>query len=61
MFSEPFGLPVLPEAPDGRSHPKLPVRIPTAWQRARNSWLSLAIQRRKSECDIFLLKLRPER
>ncbi len=30
MFSEPFGLPVLPEAPGGRSHPKLPVRIPTA-------------------------------
>ncbi len=30
MFSEPFGIPVLPEAPGGRSHPKLPVRIPTA-------------------------------
>ncbi len=30
MFSGPFGLPVLPEAPSGRSHPKLPVRIPTA-------------------------------
>ena len=30
MFSEPFGIPVLPAAPSGRSHPKLPVRIPTA-------------------------------
>lgn len=30
MFSEPFGLPVPPEASGGRSHPKLPVRIPTA-------------------------------
>ena len=30
MFSDPFGLLVPPEAPDGRSHPKLPVRIPTA-------------------------------
>ena len=30
MFSGPFGLPVPPEAPDGRSHPKVPVRISTA-------------------------------
>ena len=30
MFAEPFGLPVLPEAPCGRSHPKLPTQIPTA-------------------------------
>ena len=30
ILSGPFGLPVLPEAPDGRSHPNLPVRISTA-------------------------------
>lgn len=30
MFSGPFGLPVLPKAPEGRSHPELPVRISTA-------------------------------
>jgi len=30
MFSGPFGLLVPPQAPDGRSHPKLPVRISTA-------------------------------
>ena len=30
MFSGPFGLPVLPEAPAGRSHPTLPARIATA-------------------------------
>ena len=30
MFSGPFGLPVPPEAPAGRSHPTLPARIATA-------------------------------
>ena len=30
VFSGPFGLPVLPEAPNGRSHPTLPARIATA-------------------------------
>ncbi len=30
MFSGPFGIPVHSEAPGGRSHPKLPVRLPTA-------------------------------
>ena len=33
MFSGPFGLRVPPEAPDGRSHPELPVRIATAEER----------------------------
>lgn len=33
MFSEPFGLRVPPEAPDGRSHPELPIQIAPAEER----------------------------